>query len=108
MMNERPVFELNYCFTNEWKYIFSVGGVYLRRNKVFIISAFLIIRRLIETRDRVMVSTYTHIAASAVFAIFFESFIDMDLMWADYAPVLVFLLVTIYSGASVIEEEANG
>ena len=45
---------------------------------------------------------------SAVFAIFFESFIDMDLMWADYAPVLVFLLVTIYSGASVIEEEANG
>lgn len=75
---------------------------------VFIISAFLIIRRLIETRDRVMVSTYTHIAASAVFAIFFESFIDMDLMWADYAPVLVFLLVTIYSGASAIEEEANG
>ena len=59
-------------------------------------------------RMRVMKSTYTHIAASAVFAIFFESFIDMDLMWADYAPVLIFLLVTVYSGASAIEEEADG
>lgn len=71
---------------------------------VFIISAYLIIRRLTGMRMRVMKSTYTHIAASAVFAIFFESFIDMDLMWADYAPVLIFLLVTVYSGASAIEE----
>ena len=75
---------------------------------VFIISAYLIIRRLTGVRMRVMKSTYTHIAASAVFAIFFESFIDMDLMWADYAPVLIFLLVTVYSGASAIEEEADG
>lgn len=75
---------------------------------VFIISAYLIIRRLTGMRMRVMKSTYTHIAASAVFAIFFESFIDMDLMWADYAPVLIFLLVTVYSGASAIEEEADG
>ncbi len=35
-------------------------------------------------------------AMSALFAIFIESFIDMDLMWADYSPVLLFLLLTIF------------
>jgi hypothetical protein len=66
---------------------------------VFAISAFIIISRLIQMRCRVMESIYTHIAASAVFAIFFESFIDMDLMWADYTPVLLFLIYTVYHGA---------
>ncbi|MCR5747449.1 MAG: O-antigen ligase family protein [Lachnospiraceae bacterium] len=74
---------------------------------VFLISAFLIIKRLIETGDKVMNSTYTHIAASAIFAIFFESFIDMDLMWADYAPVILFLLVTVYNGALLWRENGN-
>ena len=50
-------------------------------------------------------SPYTLIAGSAVFAIFFESFIDMDLMWADYTPVLFFLLLTIYGGADEAAQE---
>ena len=44
-------------------------------------------------------------AIAAVFAIFIESFIDMDLMWADYTPVLFFLFVTLYRK---IECEAEG
>ena len=63
---------------------------------VFAISAFVIIARLIGMRDRIRANPYTLIAGSAIFAIFFESFIDMDLMWADYAPILFFLLITLY------------
>jgi hypothetical protein len=74
---------------------------------VFAISAFIIISRLIQMRCRVMDSIYTHIAASAVFAIFFESFIDMDLMWADYTPVLLFLIYTIYHGAALWGEDGH-
>lgn len=74
---------------------------------VFAISAYIIISRLMQMRDRVMDSVYTHIAASAVFAIFFESFIDMDLMWADYTPVLLFLLYTVYHGAALWSEEGR-
>jgi hypothetical protein len=36
------------------------------------------------------------VAVSAIFAIFIESFIDMDLMWADYSPLLLFLFVTAF------------
>ncbi len=63
---------------------------------VFAIAAFVIISRLIGTRDHISRDPYSLIAGSAVFAIFFESFIDMDLMWADYTPVLLFLLITLY------------
>ena len=40
------------------------------------------------------------IAVSAVFAIFIESFIDMDLMWPDYSPLLLFLLLTVFDKGS--------
>ena len=63
---------------------------------VFAISAFVIIARLVGMRDHIRSGPYALIAGSAVFAIFFESFIDMDLMWADYTPVLLFLLITLY------------
>ncbi len=35
-------------------------------------------------------------AVSALFAIFIESFIDMDLMWADYSPLLLLLFLEIF------------
>ncbi|MBQ9605650.1 MAG: hypothetical protein IJV16_00535 [Lachnospiraceae bacterium] len=66
---------------------------------VFAIAAFVIIARFINMRNHIKASPYTLIAGSAMFAIFFESFIDMDLMWADYTPVLLFLLLTLYGGA---------
>lgn len=75
---------------------------------VFAISAFLIIGRLLLMRDHIRRDPYSLIAGSAVFAIFFESFIDMDLMWADYTPVLFFLLLTLYrEGLKVPEKEAT-
>ncbi len=37
-------------------------------------------------------------ALCAVFAVFLESFFDVDLIWADYAPNMLFLLTMIHSG----------
>jgi hypothetical protein len=39
------------------------------------------------------------IASAAIFAVFFESFIDMDLMWADYSPIILFLFLEVFKGA---------
>ncbi len=102
MMKEKPLtgigsgFELEsffeYNMHNAMYDILIVHGVL-----VFLLSAFVIISRLMLMRDHIMKDTYTHIAGAAIFAIFFESFIDMDLMWADYTPVLLFLLMTTFS-----------
>ena len=66
---------------------------------VFILSLILIWDRLskaLKTTDEI---DKTRLAAlSAVFAIFIESFIDMDLMWADYSPLVLFLLLEIFRG----------
>ena len=65
---------------------------------VFALSAFVIIGRLVKMRDNINKSASTLIASAAIFAIFFESFIDMDLMWADYSPVLLFLFAEVFDG----------
>ncbi len=46
-------------------------------------------------------------AIAAVFSIFIESFIDMDLMWADYSPLLLFLLLTVFEKDGA-EEAVSG
>ncbi len=64
---------------------------------VFILSFILIINRLKKAGDAVDIENKRKMAAiAAVFAIFIESFIDMDLMWADYSPLLLFLFLTIF------------
>ena len=65
---------------------------------VFILSLILIWNRLMmvmktEDVDRGKKA----VAVSAIFAIFIESFIDMDLMWADYSPLLLFLFLTVFA-----------
>lgn len=65
---------------------------------VFVLSIFLIIKRLLEARTYIISSRLRVCAASGLFAIFLESFIDMDLMWANYSPILLFLLLVIFSG----------
>ncbi len=65
---------------------------------VFALSAWVIIRRLLEGRKYISCSVSSQLAASAVFAVFFESFIDMDLMWADYSPVILFLFLEVFRG----------
>lgn len=71
---------------------------------VFAIAAFVIISRLLGMRDHIRRNPYTLIAGAAIFAIFFESFIDMDLMWADYTPILLFLFLTLYRRREGAEE----
>ncbi len=71
--------------------ILAVHGVI-----VFLMSAFLIIGRLYVMGRHVRRDSSALIAASAVFAIFFESFIDMDLMWADYSPIILFLFLEVF------------
>ncbi len=65
---------------------------------VFVLSAVLIVKRLYEAGKYVDHGISSRIALAAVFAIFFESFIDMDLMWADYSPVLLFLFLEAFRG----------
>ncbi len=64
---------------------------------VFLISAFLIIKTLKNAGSHVRQSRSSLIAAAAIFAIFFESFIDMDLMWADYSPVIFLLFLEVFN-----------
>lgn len=80
--------------------ILAVHGVV-----VFAISIFLILRRLWSMRPILMRDASEKgvkiLAASGLFAIFIESFIDMDLMWADYSPVLLFLLLVIFADEQI-------
>ena len=75
--------------------ILAVHGVI-----VFALAVILIIRRLFEAEKVIEAASGANaekiLCAAAVFAIFIESFIDMDLMWADYSPVLLFLLYEIF------------
>lgn len=72
---------------------------------VFIGSVTLIIRRLLEFGKYIPQGRFGRLAASGLFAIFLESFIDMDLMWANYSAVLIFLLAVIFAGKSEKREE---
>ncbi len=46
-------------------------------------------------------------ALCAVLAVFLESFFDVDLIWADYAPNILFLLAMLRSGAAGETEAAQ-
>lgn len=71
---------------------------------VFVLSMILIIGRLISFRK--YMNTYIQrIAVCGIFAMFFESFIDMDIMWSNYSPVLMFLLLCIFSGGEIEDEK---
>ena len=64
---------------------------------VFAGSLVIIWNRLKKAAEAVMIDNRKKLCAiAAVFAIFIESFIDMDLMWADYSPLLLFLLLTVF------------
>lgn len=66
---------------------------------VFALSMYLVTSRMLSMRgcfegnnERIKI-----LAAAALFAMAIESFIDMDLMWPDYSPVLLFLLLNIFA-----------
>jgi hypothetical protein len=68
---------------------------------VFALSMYILIRKMLMMRERFTlvtgeISSQKILAASGIFAIAIESFIDMDFMWADYSPVILFLLLIVY------------
>ena len=87
----RSFFEYN--IHNAMYDILAVHGiiVFALAVTVLIIRLFQAGRIISEGKSREKI-----LCAAAVFAIFIESFIDMDLMWADYSPVLLFLLYEIF------------
>ena len=78
--------------------IFIVHGVI-----VFVLAMILVISRLLSLRKHLR-SDVSFVAISAIFAMFFESFIDMDIMWSNYSPVLLFLLLCIFAKADINEK----
>ncbi len=75
---------------------------------VFILSLILIWDRLSKALKTADTGEFKKFCAlSSVFAIFIESFIDMDLMWADYSPLLLFLLLVIFKDSSSVSEEGH-
>ncbi len=87
--------------------ILAVHGI-----PVFILSVSMILMRLFEAGRKMEADNTGFVrrcAASALFALFIESFIDMDLMWADYSPVLLLLLLELFGGeASPTEIQKAG
>lgn len=68
---------------------------------VFALALYLILKRMFMMRNvfaRAQGESLrlSVLAAGGIFAIALESFIDMDLMWADYSPVLLFLLMVVF------------
>ena len=79
---------------------------------VFALSLYILIRKMLMMRERFMSVTgepsfQKVLAASGIFAIAIESFIDMDFMWADYSPVVLFLSLIVFEGGP-LGESVNG
>lgn len=65
-------------------------------------------RRMAVFRKRSEADRLAHCALCVVLAIFFESFFDVDLLWADYALNLLFLLCMVSSAGGEAERTAHG
>jgi len=62
---------------------------------VFIMTMILLFKRFLAFREKAMDNKLALIALLILLAVFFESYIDMDLIWADYSMNLIFLLAVI-------------
>jgi hypothetical protein len=60
---------------------------------VFALTVFLMFRRLFALRDGIASRKVALCALTAVFAVFFESFFDVDLIWTNYTVNLLLLLL---------------
>ncbi len=60
---------------------------------VFALTIFLMFRRLFALRDGIASRKVALCALTAVFAVFFESFFDVDLIWTNYTVNLLLLLL---------------
>lgn len=62
---------------------------------VFVMTMILLFKRFLAFREKAMDNKLALIALLILLAVFFESYIDMDLIWADYSMNLIFLLAVI-------------
>ena len=60
---------------------------------------YFVYKRLWSIRDRMIGNRVALTAMCALMAVFFESYLDVDLIWADYALNLIFLLMVINYGS---------
>lgn len=59
---------------------------------VFILTLYFIFKRLNAIREKAKDNTVVRVALCVLISVFFESFIDVDLIWADYSINLIVLL----------------
>lgn len=62
---------------------------------VFVMTMILLFKRFISFREKALNNKIILLALCILFSVFFESYIDMDLIWADYSMNLIFLLAVI-------------
>ena len=62
---------------------------------VFIGTLYFVYKRMLGFREKIVSNKMAYCAFSIVIAVFFESYIDVDLIWVDYALNLMFLLAVI-------------
>lgn len=74
---------------------------------VFVGILYIVYRRFDGFRRISNKNTMVICALSAVLAVFLESFFDVDLIWADYAPNMLFLLAMIRSRAGGLPKDAQ-
>lgn len=75
---------------------------------VFLGIVYFVCKRMQGFHKRISDSRVAMCAMCAVMAVFFESFFDVDLIWADYALNLIFLLCVINSATPPQKEEGSG
>jgi hypothetical protein len=72
---------------------------------VFAGILYFVFKRLMKFGERIMDNRVAACAMCALMAVFFESWFDVDIIWADYALNLIFLLCIINS--SILTENGK-
>lgn len=62
---------------------------------VFALTMYFVFKRFLTFREKALDNKLILMALCILFSVFFESFIDVDLIWADYSINLIFLLAVI-------------
>jgi len=72
---------------------------------VFAGTLYFVFKRMTAFREKIINNRMAYCAFSIIIAVFFESYIDVDLIWVDYALNLLFLLAVINNSDN---EEISG
>lgn len=62
---------------------------------VFAMTMYLLFKRFLSFREKAIDNKIVLVAICVLLSVFFESYIDVDLIWADYSVNLIFLLAVI-------------